>query len=156
MKKCVFAGSFDPITIGHERMIEISSQMFDEVIVALCINENKVSFFSQELKMKMLQRTTEKFSNVKVVYHEGLLMDLLKKEGAKYNIRGIRSGTDFDYENKMLEFNKNLYPEHITLYIPCEKEYLGISSTVVRERIKNGLSLDGFVSKEVIEVIEER
>ena len=56
----------------------------------------------------------------------------------------------------MLEFNKNLYPEHITLYIPCEKEYLGISSTVVRERIKSGLSLDGFVSKEVIEVIEER
>lgn len=96
MRKCVFAGTFDPVTKGHEEVIAKCSAMFDEVIVAICVNVNKTAMFPIEKRLEFLEKTCRKYGNVKVVYHEGLLVDLLKKEGAVYNVRGLRNGKDYE------------------------------------------------------------
>ena len=94
MKKCVFAGTFDPVTKGHDDIIAKCSKLFDEVVVALCINVKKSAMFSVEKRIEMLEAVVKKYKNVKVVYHDGLLVDLMKKENAVYYVRGLRNGRD--------------------------------------------------------------
>ena len=101
MKKCVFAGTFDPVTGGHEEIIKKSSELFDEVVVALCVNVTKRAMFSIEKRLEFLKAVCKKYKNVTVVYHDGLLVDLMKSVGATYNVRGLRNGKDYDYENEM-------------------------------------------------------
>jgi pantetheine-phosphate adenylyltransferase len=155
MKKAVFAGTFDPITIGHEKVIEIASKTFDKLYVSLGVNPEKHPIFSTDLRLEMIKKVCEKYDNVEVVYHEGMLVDLMKEKGITYTVRGVRNDSDYIYENEMHLFNKSLYPEIITLFIPCDKEYASISSTAVRNAVKNGEDLKPYLSKEVIEIIKE-
>ena len=154
MKKAVFAGTFDPITKGHEKVIEKASKLFDEVIVAVCINPEKVAVFSKEIRLEMIKLVVSKYKNVKALIHDGLVVDLMKNEGAIYYVRGVRNSTDYLYENEMYFLNKQLYPELVTMYFPCEEELSTISSTKVREAIKNGEDLQNYLSSEVINVIK--
>lgn len=154
MKKAVFAGTFDPITKGHERVIEKASELFDEVIVAVCVNPNKTSLFSKQIRLEMIKFAVNKYANVKAVIHDGLVVDLMKKEGAVYYVRGVRNNTDYLYENDMYFQNKELYPELVTMYFPCEKDLLDVSSTKVRDVLKNNGDLTPFLSNEVISVIK--
>lgn len=149
MKKCVFAGTFDPVTKGHEEIISKCSELFDEVIVAICVNVNKTTMFSVEKRLEFLKKTCEKYKNVKVMYHEGLLVDLLLKEGAKYNVRGLRNGRDYEYENEMNFVNSELMPEIVTIYIPCSDLNVQVSSSVVRELLKFGRHADRYVPDEI-------
>lgn len=155
MKKAVFAGTFDPITIGHEKVIEIASKAFDKLYVSLGVNPEKHPIFSTDLRIKMIKKVCDKYQNVDVVYHEGMLVDLMKEKGIIYTIRGVRNDSDYAYENKMHLFNKSLYPEIVTLFLPCDKEYSLISSTAVRRAVKNGEDLTEYLSPEVIEIIRE-
>ena len=111
------------------------------------------SLFSKETRLEMIKFATSKYSNVKVVSHDGLVVDLMKKEGAIYYVRGVRNNTDYLYENDMYFLNKDLYPELVTMYFPCEKDLLDVSSTKVRNAIKNGEDLSPYLSSEVIKVI---
>ena len=154
MKKAVFAGTFDPITKGHEKVIEKASKLFDEVIVAVCVNPKKSTVFSKEIRLEMIKLVVSKYKNVKAVIHDGLVVDLMKNEGAIYYVRGVRNNTDYLYENEMYFLNKQLYPELVTMYFPCEEELTTISSTKVREAIKNGEDLQNYLSSEVINVIK--
>jgi len=79
MKKAVFAGTFDPVTLGHEAVIEKASNLFDEVIVAVCINAEKTAKFSLDIRLEMLNATCKKYKNVKVMYHSGMLVDFMKE-----------------------------------------------------------------------------
>ncbi len=153
MKKCVFAGTFDPVTKGHENVIEKASSLFDEVIVALCINAEKKTTFSVQTRLEMLNAVCKNFKNVKVVYHEGMLVDLMKKEGVIYTVRGVRNATDYEYEHRMHEFNHSLYPDIVTLYIPCESNLKNVSSTEVKKDLKTALSANNMLSKSVIDII---
>ncbi len=155
MKKAVFAGTFDPVTVGHESVIEKASKLFDKLYVALGVNPEKTPIFSKETRLEMLRRVTEKYSNVEVVFYEGLLVDLMKKEGITYTVRGVRNDSDYEYENKMHLYNKSLFCDIVTIFIPCDEEVKLISSTAVREAIKNGEALNGFLSKEVISLITQ-
>ncbi|MBO5713522.1 MAG: pantetheine-phosphate adenylyltransferase [Clostridia bacterium] len=155
MKKAVFAGTFDPITKGHEKVIEKASNLFDEVIVAICINPKKTSLYTKEARLEMINSATKKYSNVKTVIHDGLVVDLMKEVGAIYYVRGVRNNTDYLYENDMYFLNKDLYPELITMYFPCEKNLLEVSSTKVRNAISNGEDLSPYLSSEVINVIKK-
>ena len=83
MKKAVFAGTFDPVTSGHEEIIKKSAVLFDELIVALCVNVTKRAMFSVEKRLEFLKDVCQKYNNVTVVYHEGLLVDLMKEKLAK-------------------------------------------------------------------------
>ena len=155
MKKAIFAGTFDPITKGHERVIEKASKLFDEVIVAVCVNPKKTSLYSKEKRLEMINMVIKKYSNVKAVVHDGLVVDLMKSEGAIYYVRGVRNNTDYLYENDMYFMNKELYPELITMYFPCEKDLLDVSSTVVRNAIYNDEDLSLYLSNEVINAIKQ-
>lgn len=149
MRKCVYAGSFDPVTRGHEDIIRKAALTFDEVVVAICHNPDKSYAFSEELRVEMLEKTCKKYTNVRIVRHEGMLVDLLKKENTVYNVRGVRNATDLDYENEMRFYNENLMPEIITLYFPCEDKNAHISSSAVKQLLRLGKSADEFLPEEI-------
>ncbi len=155
MKKAVFAGTFDPITIGHEMVIEKASKLFDKLYIALGVNVEKTPIFSKEVRLEMLRKVSKKYPNVEVVFYDGLLVDLMKKEGIIYTVRGVRNDSDYEYENKMHLYNKSLYSNIVTLFIPCDEEVKNVSSTIVREAIKRGENLDKYLSKEVYEIISK-
>ncbi len=153
MRKCVFAGTFDPVTKGHEEVIAKCSAMFNEVIVAICVNVNKTAMFPIEKRLEFLEKTCSKYGNVKVVYHEGLLVDLLKKEGAVYNVRGLRNGKDYEYENEMNFVNSELMPEIVTVYIPCGNMNVQVSSSIVRELLRFNRDVKRYVPEEIADLI---
>ena len=154
MRVAVFAGTFDPVTSGHEEIIKKSSRLFDELIVALCVNVTKRAMFSVEKRLEFLKDVCEKYPNVKVVYHEGLLVDLMKEYGAIYNVRGLRNGKDYDYENEMNFINADLMPEIVTVYLPCSVKNISISSTAVRELLTFGKDVGKYLPKEIIDKVK--
>ena len=105
--------------------------------------------FSVEKRLDFLRATCAKYPNVKVLFHEGLLVNLLKAEGAIYNVRGLRNGRDYEYENEMNFVNSELMPEIVTIYIPCSDPNVQISSSVVRELLKFGKNADRYVPAEI-------
>ena len=127
--------------------------MFDEVIVAICVNVNKTAMFPIEKRLEFLEKTCRKYGNVKVVYHEGLLVDLLKKEGAVYNVRGLRNGKDYEYENEMNFVNSELMPEIVTVYIPCGNMNVQVSSSIVRELLRFNRDVKRYVPEEIADLI---
>ncbi|MBO5926774.1 MAG: pantetheine-phosphate adenylyltransferase [Clostridia bacterium] len=155
MKKAVFAGTFDPVTIGHEKVIEKASKLFDKLYVLVGVNPEKKPIFSLEKRLKMLKSVCKSYLNVEVCYYEGLLVDFMKSNGVIYTVRGVRNDSDYVYENKMHFVNKELYPEIVTLFIPCEKHLVEVSSTAVREAVTNSKDLRKYLSKEIIEIIKQ-
>ena len=153
MRKAVFAGTFDPVTGGHEEIIKKSSEIFDELIVALCVNVTKRAMFSVEKRLEFLNAVCKKYKNVRVVYHDGLLVDLMKSEGAIYNVRGLRNGKDYDYENEMNFINSDLMPELIAVYLPCSAKNVSVSSTAVRELLSFGKDVTRYLPEEVVKLI---
>lgn len=154
MKIAVFAGTFDPVTSGHEEIIKKSACLFDELIVALCVNVTKRAMFSVEKRLEFLNAVCEKYKNVKVVYHEGLLVDLMKEKGAIYNVRGLRNGKDYDYENEMNFINADLMPEIVTVYLPCSAKNLSVSSTAVRELLTFKKDVSKYLPKEIVDKVK--
>lgn len=155
MKRAVFAGTFDPVTKGHEKVIEKITKLFDEVYVSIGVNPQKTPIFSVEARLEMLNKVCKKYPNCKVVYHEGKLVDLMKDKDILYNIRGVRNDSDYAYENNMHFINDSLYPGIVTLFIPCEKEFVDISSTAVRNAVKNGEDLTKYLSLDVIKIVNK-
>ena len=127
MKKCVFAGTFDPPTLGHKDIVQKCLDLFDEVIVAILINPNKKPLFTVEQRLNMLKKVFASYKNVRVLSYDGLTVDLLRREGVRYYVRGIRNGTDYDYEAQLNFINVDMYKEMITLFFPTRQEYLHIS-----------------------------
>lgn len=153
MRVAVFAGTFDPVTSGHEEIIKKSAVLFDELIVALCVNVTKKAMFSVEKRLDLLKAVCKKYENVKVVYHEGLLVDLMREHGAIYNVRGLRNGKDYDYETEMNFINADLMPEIVTVYLPCSAKNLSVSSTAVRELLTFKKDVSKYLPKEIVDEI---
>lgn len=149
----VYAGTFDPVTDGHVFVLKKAAELFDEVYLALCVNPKKTPLFSVEKRMEMLNAVSKSFKNVKVKYHEGMLVDFMKTVGALYSVRGVRNDTDYNYENEMHFVNQKLYPEMTTLFIPSDEETVNVSSTRVKEMIKSGEDLTGVLPEAVIKII---
>ena len=154
MRKAVFAGTFDPVTKGHEAVIKKAVELFDSLTVAICINPDKKAVFSVEKRLEMLNAVLSDYNNVEVVFHEGMLVDLMKEKGIKFNVRGVRNETDYAYENNMAKFNEKLYPEMVTLYFPCNDNLKEVSSTKVRSDAENGIFSLDYLSENVIKIIK--
>ena len=155
MKTCVFAGTFDPPTLGHESVIRQSLDIFDEVVVAVMVNPQKQPAFTVAERMEMLRLVTGNNPRVRIVEFSGTVAELLKAENTKFYVRGIRNGTDLDYENANFYATKKLDNEIVAIYLPCEQEYLHISSSMVRSSLQFQTPIDEYVSEKIKEYIRK-
>lgn len=144
MKTALFAGSFDPFTLGHKSVVDRVLDIADEVIVGIGVNVAKRSFFSTELRHGMIARLYANDPRVKVMTYEGLTTDFAKKVGADFLVRGVRSVADFEFERSVADVNKQLTGIETVLLI-TEPQYSSISSSVVRELISYGKDVSSFL-----------
>lgn len=133
MKIAVCPGSFDPPTSGHLDIIERASKIFDYLIVTVSINAEKKPLFTFKERVKMLKEATKHLKNVEIDSFEGLLIDYLKKRGAKVIVKGLRAVTDFEYEFQMALINKKLAEEIETIFLMTKAEESFLSSSIVKE-----------------------
>ncbi len=144
-QSAVFPGSFDPITLGHTDIVERASKIFDKVYVAIGQNTTKTTLFPFGKRMEIVSKVFVNIPGVEVLSYEGLTVEICRKLGAKYVVRGLRSGTDFDYERNIALMNSKLYPDIETVFFISNPDYAGISSTIVREIYKFGGDISNFV-----------
>ena len=149
MKKAIYPGSFDPVTVGHLDIIKRASKLVDELIVVVLINENKTPFFSLEERVLMLEDELKELDNVKVTCYKGLLVDFAKKENINAIIRGLRGNVDFQYEIIMAQTNKALSESIETIFLITDSKYSYISSSTVKEVAAFGGDISKFVPKSV-------
>lgn len=143
MKKiAVFAGSFDPFTVGHLDVVKRAAALFDELYVLLAVNTSKKYVFSEMTRLEIIRKAVAGVSNVKVETFDGLTVDFMKRVGAKFLVRGIRGAADVEYEQTVAWNNQVLYPECETVFLSSAPEHLMVSSTVVREILKVGVAKD--------------
>ena len=136
-KTAVFPGTFDPITKGHEAIINRAILIFDKVIIAVGENSKKKHLFDIEQRKKWINQTFENNTNIETVVYTGLTVDFCLKINAKYIVRGIRSTLDFEYEKNIAHMNKKLAPSIETVILFTEPQYSMISSSIVRDIILN-------------------
>ena len=149
MRKGVFAGTFDPPTLGHKALIEECLALFDEVVVAIMVNPAKQPCFTLKERKEMLEIDFGKESRVRVIDFDGTVAELLEKENTKIYVRGIRNGVDLDFENANFYASKKLDPDFKAVYLPCPQELLHVSSTMVRNSLQFGTPIDEYVSEGV-------
>ena len=136
MKKCVFAGTFDQPTVGHEDVVKKCLRLFDEVVVAILVNPQKIALFTVEERLILLNKLFAGEPRVRVRTFGGAAVDLLKEEDTPFYVRGVRDAIDFEYENRNHYASKRLMDDIITIYLPCEQSHQYVSSTLVRNSIK--------------------
>jgi len=149
MKIAVFPGSFDPITIGHVDMVKRALPLFDEIVVAVGVNSTKKNLFSLEQRLEWLRQVFAEYPGVKVDYFEKLTALYCLRIGARYLLRGLRNGSDFDYEKTISQLNHIVGGGIETVFLIAQPEYSHISSTIVREIIVGGGDASPFIPKEI-------
>ena len=148
MIRAVFPGTFDPLTLGHEALIARAAGLFDEVVVAVAAGVHKRAMFSLEERVRM---TRESFSEggVSVTSFDGLLANFLRARDIRIILRGMRAISDFEFELQLAHINKTLDDNIETLFLPPSREYIHLSSTMVREVALLGGDVSRFVSSHV-------
>ncbi|MBK5216604.1 MAG: pantetheine-phosphate adenylyltransferase [Propionibacteriales bacterium] len=150
MTNVVCPGSFDPVTNGHMDIVERASNLFDEVTVAVLVNETKLGLFTIDERLDMLREVTAKFDNVLVDSFHGLLVDFCAEHGISAIVKGLRAVTDFDYELQMAQMNGSL-ADVDTIFIPTSPEYSFLASSLVKEVARHGGDVSGLVPDLVLE-----
>jgi len=151
VRRAVSPGSFDPVTNGHLDIVDRASRLYDELIVAVLINQSKHGLFTVAERLDMLREVTKGYRNVRVEAFQGLLVDFCRAQGAGVVVRGLRAVSDFDYELQMAQMNIGLAGVE-TLFMPTNPLYSFLSSSLVKDVAKWG----GDVSAHVPEVVARR
>ena len=149
-KTAVYAGTFDPVTLGHIDVVRRAAGLFDQLVIAVAIAHHKKTLFSLDARVRLVRDATESMANVSVLPFDGLIMDFCAAQGACAVVRGIRNLTDFDYEAQMAAMNRKLRPEVETLFLLPDAPLQCISSTLVREISKLGGDVSQMVSSDVL------
>ena len=156
MKRAIFPGSFDPLTMGHLDIIERSVDLFDEIIIAVLNNPDKKPLFSPEERCQMIEEVVEdidlKGRNLVVESFQGLLVDYAKARNGDAIVRGIRAVSDYEYELRMALMNRRLAPEIETVFLMAAEEYSYVSSHLLKQVFNLGGRVEGLVP----DLIEER
>ncbi len=152
----IYAGSFDPITRGHEDLIRRSCEFVDKLVVAVARNSTKQPLFTPDERVDLISRVTDGNDCVEVHQFAGLLVNFARSVGASLIIRGLRAMSDFEYEFQMALMNRHLSPGLETVFMIPSVETTFISSSIVREIAQNGGSLDGLVDPAVAEALNKR
>lgn len=150
MKIALFPGSFDPITIAHVDILKRSLPLFDRIVIGIGLNSAKQNFLSAEKREEIVKTIFASYSNVDVQLYEGLTVDFCRKINAKYMVRGIRSAADFEYERAIAQINQTMMPDVETILLLSKPEYSAISSTIVRDILRNSGDVSPFVPKEAL------
>ena len=156
MKKAIYPGSFDPMTLGHLDIIERSSKMVDELNVAVLKNNAKNPLFSADERVSMIKEFTSHLPNVTVTAYDGLLAEYADETGATIIVRGLRAVTDFEYELQMAQTNRVLAPDVDTVFLTTSLEYAYLSSTIMKEVANFGGNLSKFAPREITDAVEEK
>ncbi len=156
MRKAIYAGSFDPVTLGHMDIIERAAALFDCLVVAVLENPNKKSLFTVEERKCHLELVTRHMENVEVASFQGLFVDFAKEIGATVAIRGLRNTMDFTAEYQMYLINRKLGKDIETVFLAADEEHLCLSSTNVKEVAVFGGNIDFMVPAEIKPFIIEK
>ena len=152
----VYPGTFDPLTLGHENVVRRAAQMFDHVIVAVAMAHHKKTLFTLDERMEMARAALSDCPQVRVEAFDGLVTTFAAARDANVMVRGLRSGTDFDYEFQLAGMNHALVPELETVFLTPPSQYQFISSTLVREIATLGGDVAQFVSPAVLQRLLEK
>ena len=153
MKRAVFPGSFDPITLGHEDIVVRGTELFDEIIVAIGVNSAKKSMYSLEARMQMLEVTFKHLPQVKIETFEGLTVDYCEKVDANWLLRGVRNANDYSYESTIAQMNKLQNNGLDTCILFTDPEFAPVSSTVIRDILQNGGDVSEFVPQAILQYL---
>ncbi len=146
---CLFPGSFDPLTLGHVNIIERAIDLFDKMVIGIGTNSSKQSMFSVEQRCAWIEQVFAHDSRIEVAAYHGLTVDFCKRIDAKYILRGIRFVSDFEYERAIADMNNSLAPGIESVFLTAAAAHSSISSTLVRDVIRNGGDARQFLPKEV-------
>ena len=152
----IYAGSFDPVTRGHEDLIRRSCEFVDKLVVAVAINSLKKPLFTATERVELIKRVTSENTCVEVHQFEGLLVNFARSVGASLIIRGLRAMSDFEYEFQMALMNRHLSPGLETVFMIPSLDTTYISSSIVREIALHGGSLEGLVHPAVADALVQR
>ena len=148
----IMPGSYDPVTVGHAEMIRRVAEREDEVYAVIFTNPNKEYMFSLDDRVAMLMLATEDLDNVFVSYSLGYVVDYMREHDIDRIVKGYRTEADLPWEREQAEYNLK-HGGYETELVKCDEKYTHISSTLVREKIKKGESLDGLTPESVKEYI---
>lgn len=153
MKIALFPGSFDPVTKAHVDILKRSLPLFDKVVVGIGLNSNKAPFLSVETRKAMLKAVFANEPKVDIQTYKGLTVEYCKSIHATYMIRGIRTVSDFEYEKAIAQMNHALVPEIESIFIVSKPGYSSISSTIVRDIMRNNGDVRQFLPKEAFDLL---
>ena len=148
--KALFPGSFDPFTDGHLNILTRALGMFDEVVVAVGVNQDKRGLFSNEQKLDIIHQAIDSLDNVEVTSYDGLTVDICRQLGIRHIVRGVRNMIDFENERAIADANRRIAPEIETIIIPTAQEYAHISSSAVRDLLRHNGDTSLFLPDGVI------
>lgn len=152
----IYAGSFDPITLGHADVVRRTLTFADEVIVAVAINSQKTPLFTLDERVRLIRDSVGDDARIRVASLSGLLVDFAREAGARLIVRGLRAVSDFEYEFQMALMNRHLLPDLETVFMVPSVELAYVSSSIVREVARYGGSLDGLVAPAVADALRVR
>jgi pantetheine-phosphate adenylyltransferase len=153
MKIALFPGSFDPVTKAHVDILKRSLPLFDKVVIGIGLNSTKAAYLTIEKRKEMLRAVFADEPKVEVQTYEGLTVEFCKKIKSNYMIRGIRTVSDFEYEKAIAQMNHALVPEIESIFIVSKPGYSSISSTIVRDIMRNNGDVKQFIPKEAFDLL---
>lgn len=153
MRTCVFAGTFDPFTTGHEYVVNKCLDLFDKVVIAIGVNVDKKPLFSLEQRIEIIKSVYENDDRIEVVSYTGMLVDFMKENGIEVTVRGIRNEEDYKYETTMLRYNQDMYADCNTIFVPTPASLTYVSSSAIRNIISLKGDISPYVPEKAVKVI---
>ena len=157
MRRAIYPGSFDPVTLGHLNIIKRAAAMFDELIVCVSVNSSKPSgLFTPRERVELLRRVTAGLPNVQVDCTDRLVAEYARAHQARVLVKGLRAVSDYESEIQMAMLNTKLYSRLDTVFLYTRPKYAYLSSTVVKEMARYGADLSDFVPRQIIEDVKQK
>lgn len=155
IRRAIYPGTFDPVTVGHLDIMKRACKLFDEVVVAVAVSASKNPMFTAKQRIEMLEAATKDLPNIKVIGFDNLLVDLSDTLDANVIIRGLRAVSDFEYEIQMGYANSSLKKDLETIFLMPSLEYSYVSSSVVRSILPFDGKVDHLLHPKVLQMIKE-
>ncbi|MDE6589490.1 MAG: pantetheine-phosphate adenylyltransferase [Oscillospiraceae bacterium] len=157
MRRAIYPGSFDPVTLGHLDIIKRAAAIFDELIVCVSVNSAKDhGLFSPEERVELIRRVTEDLPNVRVDCSRDLVAEYARRNRSRVLVKGLRAVSDYEAEIQMAMINAKLYPKLDTVFLYTRPKYAYLSSTVVKEMARYGADLSDFVPRQIIDQVRSK